>query len=62
MVCSIAASSYFRFTPTFDLVCFKENRQRSAPSTPQDEDVAQNFKSGQQFGVAEYINARAEDV
>ncbi|CAJ1346253.1 unnamed protein product [Effrenium voratum] len=27
-----------------------------------DEDVAQNFRSGQQFGVAEYINTRAEDV
>ncbi|CAE7298652.1 GST3, partial [Symbiodinium necroappetens] len=27
-----------------------------------DEDVAQNFKSGQLFGVAEYINARGEDV
>jgi len=30
--------------------------------TNKEEDVAQNFKSGQQFGVAEYINARAEDV
>ena len=30
--------------------------------TNKDEDVAQNFRSGQQFGVAEYINARAEDV
>lgn len=26
------------------------------------EDVAQNFRSGKLFGVAEYINARAEDV
>jgi len=26
------------------------------------ESVEQNFRSGQQFGVAEYINARAEDV
>ena len=24
--------------------------------------MAQNFKSGQQFGVAEYINSRAEDA
>jgi len=30
--------------------------------TNKDEDVAQNFKSGQLFGVAEYINARGEDV
>jgi hypothetical protein len=30
--------------------------------TPRGEDVAQTFKAGQQFGVAEYLNSRGESI